>query len=99
MEYFVNSKYDESFKTEVNTIAHAHVVTMEVDETKKVKYCDCDIVDGKIRILFSFTGLGININDSLEQLPDRLNAAPQPAGADDKVPILGPLARLSIAKE
>jgi hypothetical protein len=72
---------------------------MAVDESKKVKYCDCDVVDGKLRILFSFTGLGTNINDALEQLPDRLNAAPQLAGADGKVPVMGPLTRLSITKE
>jgi hypothetical protein len=98
-EYFITSRYDEQMKTEINTIAHAHVVTMEHDDAGTVKYCSCDIKDGKIRILFNSKELGVNINNLYEELPKRLNEAEQPAGADGKVPVLGPQARLNISKE
>jgi hypothetical protein len=71
---------------------------MVADDTKTVKYSSCDVVDGIIRILFAPSGLGVNVNDCLEPLPAKMNEATQPAGADGKVPVLGPLARLSVSK-
>lgn len=72
---------------------------MDADESGKTRYCGCDVVDGKLRILFNPDELGTNISNALEELPAALDKAPQPAGADGKVPVLGPLARLNIATE
>jgi hypothetical protein len=86
-------------RTEINTIAYAHVVVMEFDESGKVKYCSCDIKDGKLRILFNPKELGCNINNLYEDLPKKLNEAEQPVGADGKAPVMGAQARLNISKE
>lgn len=43
--------------------------------------------------------LGTNCGDALSELPIALNNAEQPAGPDGKPPVLGALARLSIAQE
>jgi len=72
---------------------------MDIDEAEKVQYNGCDIVDGKLRILFLPAQLGTNVGDALSLLPDVLNAAEQPAGPDGKPPIMGPQARMSISKD
>lgn len=99
LEYLITSAYNESFRDEVNTICYEHTVIMGPDESGKTRYCGCDVVDGKLRILFNPDEMGTNISSALEELPARLDEAPQPAGPDGKVPILGPLARLNISTD
>jgi hypothetical protein len=72
---------------------------MDVDEEKRFNYTGCDVVDGKLRILFHPKYLGTNISDALVYLPDALNKAEQPAGKDGKPPVMGVLARLGISKD
>lgn len=72
---------------------------MDADESGKTRYCGCDVTDGKLRILFNPDEMGVNISNALEELPARLHEAPQPAGADGKVPILGAQARLNISTD
>ncbi|KAG5759708.1 hypothetical protein H9Q72_012164 [Fusarium xylarioides] len=55
----------ESIKSNVNTLASAHVLTIEVDPSATFKYCSCDIKDGKLRILVAPTGLGSNISEAV----------------------------------
>jgi hypothetical protein len=98
LNYF-NGRFPDIGKDEVNTICHAHTLIMDIDEAEKVQYNGCDIVDGKLRILFLPAYLGTNVGDALSLLPDVLNAAEQPAGTDGKPPVMGPQARMSIAKD
>lgn len=68
---------------------------MGYDESGKFTYTGCDVVDGKLRILFAWECLGTNASDSLSPLVDALNdAAPDPASTADG---LNPVARLNIA--
>ncbi|KAJ9149791.1 hypothetical protein NKR23_g4092 [Pleurostoma richardsiae] len=76
-------KYFESISgadgvADLNKLCHAHVLTMDLDEDKKFSYCGCDVKDGKLRILFSETGLAVNISDALKEdtLKKALNEAP-----------------------
>jgi hypothetical protein len=94
-----NGHHPDNGKEEVNTICHARTLIMDVDESGKNSYNGCDVVDGKLRILFVASYLGTNVGDALNELPLALNAAEQPAGPDGKPPVLGALARLSIAQE
>ncbi len=94
-----NSRFPDQGKKEVNTICHAHTLIMDVDESGKNSYNGCDVVDGKLRIVFVPNYLGTNCGDALSNLPVALNNAEQPAGPDGKPPVLGALARLSIAQE
>lgn len=74
---------DDDFKNEVNAICHAHVLTLEFDDTDPPRFSTggCDVQDGKLRILFSETGLGVNIDYCLQDstLLPALNAAPRDA--------------------
>ncbi|KAK5658928.1 hypothetical protein OQA88_1744 [Cercophora sp. LCS_1] len=74
---YLGGRYD-SLIGEVNEIASAHVLTMDVDEESRVSYCGVDVVDGKLRIIFNPTSLGVNINDALSEsnLLPALNNAP-----------------------
>jgi len=99
MDSFINSTYNESFKQEVNTICYAHIITMGPDVNGNATYSDCDIIDGRLRLLFNPQYLGTNISSTIENLPKRLNEAPQPLDTNGKVPTLSPLSRLSISTE
>jgi hypothetical protein len=77
------TKYGDEGKAELNGIAYAHVITIDIDEEKKFSYCGCDIFDGKIRILFKEGNMGVNISYALDQdvLMTALNSAPPAADA------------------
>jgi hypothetical protein len=92
-------RFPDGGKDEVNTICHAHTLVLEVDETEQNTYNGCDVVDGKLRMLFVPNYLGTNVGDTLQELPVALNKAEQPAGADGKPPVMGTLARLSVKQE
>lgn len=74
---YLGGRYETLLK-EVNEIASAHVLTLDVDEESRFSYCGADIVDGKLRILFNAQNLGVNINDALSEsnLLAALNNAP-----------------------
>jgi hypothetical protein len=73
-------KYGDEFKAEINAICHAHVLTMDLEETTppRFTYCGCDVLDGKLRLLFVESYLGTNIDYCCQEdaLLPALNAAP-----------------------
>ncbi|KAI1264389.1 hypothetical protein F5Y18DRAFT_390332 [Xylariaceae sp. FL1019] len=73
-------KYGEEGVKELNTIAHAHVMTLDVDDHKRFSYSGADIQEGQLRLLFSPNGLGSNISSalSMEYLLEGLNKAEDP---------------------
>ncbi|KAH8122882.1 hypothetical protein FP744_10001538 [Trichoderma asperellum] len=80
-------KHGEQGKEELNTIASARTITMDLDEGKKFSYCGCAIsATGSLAILFSEGYLGTNTNDacSLDNLENALNEAPSTASASHK---------------
>ncbi|KAI1458563.1 hypothetical protein F4805DRAFT_118112 [Annulohypoxylon moriforme] len=76
---YVSNAGEEGLK-ELNSICHAHTLTMDLDDAKRVTYCGADIHEGKLRILFAPGRLGTNIDDALsrEVLLKALNEAPAP---------------------
>ncbi|KAM7202728.1 hypothetical protein V8F33_002654 [Rhypophila sp. PSN 637] len=68
---------------EINAICHAHVLTLDVEETSppRFSYGGCDVLDGKFRILFVEQCLGTNIDYACgeDNLFKALNVAPEPA--------------------
>ncbi|KAI0880933.1 uncharacterized protein GGS22DRAFT_192770 [Annulohypoxylon maeteangense] len=76
---YVSSGGDEGLK-ELNSICHAHTITMDLDDANRVTYCGADVHEGKLRILFAPSRLGTNIDDALsrEVLLKALNEAPAP---------------------
>lgn len=79
------SKHGDNGKEELNTIASARTITMDLDEEQKFSYCGCAVSDtGSLVILFRETMLGVNIADacSLENLESALNEAPSAASAN-----------------
>ncbi|KXX75697.1 hypothetical protein MMYC01_208296 [Madurella mycetomatis] len=83
LKYVSGKNGDDDFKKEVNAICHAHVLTLEFDDADPPRFstCGCDVQDGKLRILFSETGLGYNTDYCLQDstLLPALNAAPHDA--------------------
>ncbi|OAQ60532.1 hypothetical protein VFPPC_06664 [Pochonia chlamydosporia 170] len=76
------SKYGDDGKNELNTLAHAHVLTMDLDVNKKFSYCGCEVSEsGALVILFNEDALGSNIDyaTSEEHLTKALNAASAPS--------------------
>jgi hypothetical protein len=74
---------DDEVKQEINAIAHAHTITLDLDEGKKFTYNGVVISpSGQLVILFGQNYLGTNIYDALEnqKLADALNEAPSPDG-------------------
>ncbi|KAK3362366.1 hypothetical protein B0T25DRAFT_4731 [Lasiosphaeria hispida] len=65
---------------EINNICHAHVLTLDVEESKppRFSYGGCDVQDGRLRVLFVEKNLGTNINDCCSEgvLFPALNNAP-----------------------
>ena len=98
LKYWLGT-YGEDGKNEINTICHGHVIIMDVDLEKRFSYTGVDVHDGKLRIFFGPTCLGTNVDNSLENLEDALNKAPQPAAADGSAPKLSSAARLGIKQE
>lgn len=84
---------------ELNTICHAHILTIDVDDAKRFSYCGADIHEGKLRILFAPGYLGTNIDNALDReiLLKALNEAPAPAS--ENVVALSFAARSDIRKE
>lgn len=72
----------EPVKTSINTLASAHVLTIEIDPTASFQYCASDIKDGKLRIVVAPKGLGTNVNSALndDNLKKALNEASVSAG-------------------
>ncbi|KAI0409299.1 hypothetical protein F4802DRAFT_243833 [Xylaria palmicola] len=87
--------YGEDGVNELNTICHAHVITLDVDEEKRFTYCGADVKDGQLRLLFAPDNLGCNISSCLDSsvLAKALNDAPAPADTP-----LSYVARTSIRK-
>ncbi|KAI0118072.1 hypothetical protein F4776DRAFT_672962 [Hypoxylon sp. NC0597] len=84
---------------ELNTICHAHILTIDLDDAKRFSCCGADIHDGKLRILFAPGRLGSNIDDALNRdiLLKALNEAPAPAS--DGGATLSFAARSDISRE
>ncbi|KAK3989905.1 hypothetical protein QBC44DRAFT_381029 [Cladorrhinum sp. PSN332] len=76
---YLTGRY-ENLKDEINDIAHAHVLTLDVEDANPARfsYCGSDVTDGKLRILFVETCLGTNVDYCLQEdsLLGALNAAP-----------------------
>ncbi|KAK1826369.1 hypothetical protein QBC39DRAFT_364548 [Podospora conica] len=76
---YLTEKYD-GLAQEINDIAHAHVLTLDVDEADPppFSYCRTDVNDGQLRMLFVETNLGVNISDTMTEakLFAGLNQAP-----------------------
>ncbi|KEY65341.1 hypothetical protein S7711_01852 [Stachybotrys chartarum IBT 7711] len=78
LKYFVE-RHGDNGKTELNTIASAHVITIDYDDEKRFTYNGCAISpDGKLVILFEENNLAVNIYDALstENVQKALNSAP-----------------------
>ncbi|KAK4167133.1 hypothetical protein QBC43DRAFT_8469 [Cladorrhinum sp. PSN259] len=77
---YLTGRYGDGFKTEINDLAPAHILTLDVEETSppRFSYGGCDIADGKLRILFVENDIGVNISNCLTEnnLFSALNAAP-----------------------
>ncbi|EAQ92975.1 hypothetical protein CHGG_01210 [Chaetomium globosum CBS 148.51] len=80
---YQSSKHGDEYKTEINTICSAHLLTLDLEETSPARfsYGGCDVHDGQLRILFVEGSLGTNIDDCLseDKLTAALNAAPSDA--------------------
>lgn len=92
---YLTERYDGLAK-EVNDIAHAHVLTLDVDEAKPppFSYCRSDVQDGKLRMLFVENNLGVNISDTMTET--KLFAALNQAPNDQPLSFL---ARFSVKNE
>ncbi|KAK4129076.1 hypothetical protein N657DRAFT_630045 [Parathielavia appendiculata] len=79
INYIVN-RYGDDFKKEVNTICGAHILSMDLEEAQppRFSYGGCDVLDGKLRILFVESNLGTNIDYCCQEeaLTRALNEAP-----------------------
>ncbi|KAK6952640.1 hypothetical protein Daesc_004930 [Daldinia eschscholtzii] len=84
---------------ELNTICHAHILTIDLDDANRFPYCGVDVHEGKLRILFAPGKLGANIDSALDRdvLLKALNEAPAPAS--ENAPALSFAARSSISKD
>jgi hypothetical protein len=88
IKYLVGeSKYGPECAKEINTIAHAHVLTMDADdsEPKRFSYCGVDVDEGKLRLLFRPDNLGTNIDHACQQ--DQLFPALNNAKRGDDKPM------------
>ncbi|TGJ80326.1 hypothetical protein E0Z10_g8446 [Xylaria hypoxylon] len=73
--------FGEDGVNELNSICHAHVLTLDVDEKKRFSYSGNEVHEGQLRLLFS--SLGSNIGSALDRsvLVKSLNEAPGPESA------------------
>ncbi|KAI5457675.1 hypothetical protein BGZ63DRAFT_393465 [Mariannaea sp. PMI_226] len=78
LKYYVE-KFGDLIKDDINTIAHAHVITMDLDEDKLFSYCGVKVTsEGELAIIFVEDKLGTNIDYAMEKsnLQKALDAAP-----------------------
>ncbi|KAK6065019.1 hypothetical protein SCUP515_11418 [Seiridium cupressi] len=81
--------YESSFGKEglkeLNSIAHKHVITMDVDDAKRFNYGGVDVHEGNLRILFAPDNLGVNIDNACEKetLQKALNEAAPAEGSSE----------------
>jgi hypothetical protein len=75
--------YKDPVIDEINAVCPSHILTLDVDETGKLKYNGVDIHEGKLRILFNPENISTNIGDGMnrESLANAINAAPAPGNA------------------
>lgn len=74
LEQYVKD-YGADGKSELNTLASSHTITMDVTSKPGIRYTACEIVGGVLRILFVKDMLGHNISDSLSNLLQAINQA------------------------
>ena len=74
MEQFVYG-YGEDGKSELNTVASSHTITMDITSKPGISYTACEIADGALRILFVKGHLGTNISEGLNNLTEAINEA------------------------
>jgi hypothetical protein len=88
IDYAVQSTGEET-KNEINSICSAHIITLDVDDSKQFDYCSCEVSsDGKLRILFTPESMGTNIDYACQEsnlFPALNNAPPADATADQKL--------------
>ncbi|KAM0812051.1 hypothetical protein AB5N19_14368 [Seiridium cardinale] len=84
LKYYQSSFGEEGLK-ELNSIAHKHVITMDVDDAKRFNYGGVDVHEGNLRILFAPDNLGVNIDYACEKetLQRALNEAPPAEGSSE----------------
>ncbi|KAK6068089.1 hypothetical protein SCUP234_11302 [Seiridium cupressi] len=81
--------YESSFGKEglkeLNSIAHKHGITMDVDDAKRFNYGGVDVHEGNLRILFAPDNLGVNIANACEKetLQKALNEAAPAEGSSE----------------
>ncbi|RFU26760.1 hypothetical protein B7463_g9578, partial [Scytalidium lignicola] len=81
LQRFVEKNGPEGI-AELNTVAHAHTITLQMFDSPKWNYCGCDITsEGVFQLLFKPAMLGTNIDDAAAEIAKQLSAAPQPASA------------------
>ncbi|KAK1252386.1 hypothetical protein MKX08_003573 [Trichoderma sp. CBMAI-0020] len=76
------AKHGDKGKEELNSMASARTITMDLDDGQKFSYCGCAVsAAGALVILFREGYLGTNIDDacSLDKLENALNDAPSTA--------------------
>ncbi|KAJ8104576.1 hypothetical protein ONZ43_g7784 [Nemania bipapillata] len=56
--------YGEDGVKELNSICHAHVMVMDIDDQKRFSYCGADVIDGQLRLLFAPGYLASNISSA-----------------------------------
>lgn len=67
LKYYID-KVGDLVKNDINTIAHAHVLTMDFDEDKLFSYCGVKVTpSGELAILFAEDKLGTNVDYAMEK--------------------------------
>jgi hypothetical protein len=69
----------KQLRDEINKLASAHVLTMDLDEDETFSYCGPKFLpDGKLAIVFRADRLGVNISDAFyrENLEKAINTVP-----------------------
>ncbi|KAI0803471.1 hypothetical protein GGR55DRAFT_662736 [Xylaria sp. FL0064] len=72
--------YKEDGVNEINNIAHAHVMTLDIDLENRFSTSGCDVSEARLRLLFNPKYLASNISSCLDRdvLAKALNDAPGP---------------------
>ncbi|CAK7228419.1 hypothetical protein SCUCBS95973_006876 [Sporothrix curviconia] len=81
--YFADKQGAEGV-AELNTVAHAHTITIDLDEAGKNSYCGCEVQpDGRLAILFNQANFAVNARDAFDadKVLAALNSAPPAPGA------------------
>jgi hypothetical protein len=78
LERFVRD-YGDDGKSDINTIANTHVLSMEM--STEVRYCGVDLKEGKLRILYNGNELGTNISYGFAELAKAVSESPHPTAA------------------